>query len=67
MSDSVVNPIQSEENDVQIDTFPQRYYPNILTAQSVMFPDGTLLKIKYDDVLPYIPIRHPTNDKIHNC
>ena len=67
MSDSLVNPIQSEENDVQIDVCPQRYYPGIETAQSIMFPDGTLLKMKYDGVLPYVPIRCSTNDKIHNC
>ena len=63
----LVNPIQSEENDVKIDIRPQRYYPDIWTAQSITFPDGKLLKVKYNGVLSYIPICCPINTKIHNC
>ena len=30
------------------------------------FPVVTSLQVKYDGVLPYVPIRRPTNNKIHN-
>ena len=32
MTDLLVNPIQSEENDVKIDVRPQQYYLDIWTA-----------------------------------
>ena len=67
MEDSLINPIQAEEIGVQVDTRPQRYYPDIWTAQSLSFPDGTVIKLKYNGVLPFIPIRRPTQDEIHNC
>ena len=67
MTDSHVNPIQSEENEVRIDVCPRQYYPDIWTAQLMTFPDGTSLQVKYNGVLPYVPIRRPSNDKTHNC
>ena len=67
MEDSLMNPIQAEEIGVRIDTRPQRYYPDIWTSQSISFPDGTVIKLKYDGVLPFIPIRRPTQEEVHNC
>ena len=67
MEDSLMNPIQAEEIGVRIDTHHQRYYPDIWTSQSVSFSDGTAIKLKYDGVLPFIPIRRPTQEEFHNC
>ena len=67
MEDSLLNPIQAEEVGVQIDTRPQRYYPDVWSAQSLSFPDGTVIKLKHDGVLPFIPIRRPTQEEMHNC
>ena len=57
---SLMNPIQSEEIGVCIDTQTQKYYPEIWIAQSISFLDGTIIKVKYDGVLPFIPICCPT-------
>ena len=67
MEDSLLNPIQCEENDVRIDTRPKLYYPDEPSAQSVDFPDGTRLHILYDGVLPYLPVRRPTKEELHSC
>ena len=67
MEDSLINPIQAEEIGVQVDIRPQHYYPDIWTAQSLSFPDGTVIKLKYDGVCQFILIRRPTQDEIHNC
>ena len=57
MNDSLLNPIQAEEEDVRVDLRPKRYYPSEPLAQSITFPDGTVIPVDYDGVLPYIPIR----------
>lgn len=67
MEDSLMNPIQAEENDVRIDVRPKAYYPEVSTAQTVTFNDGTIIDVKYDGVLPYIPIRCPTKIEIDEC
>ena len=67
MVDSLVNPIQCEENEVRIDIRPRAYYPNSTTAQSVCFENGVKLELLYDGVLPYLPVRRPTPDEIHHC
>ena len=66
MEDSLMNPIQCEEEDIRVDVRPSRYYTDS-TAQSMVFPDGTRLPIEYHGVLPYIPIRRPTVDEVHTC
>ena len=66
LQDSLANPIQSEENDVRIDIRPKVIYKDE-SSQSVTFPDGTIIPIRYDGVLPYIPIRRPTSAEIHSC
>ena len=60
MQDSLMNPIQAEENGTKIDLRPSRYYPNDWSAQKMTFDDGTVIPIQYDGVLPYLPIRRPT-------
>ena len=65
MTDSLLNPVQCEENDARIDMRPRLYYPNVDTAQSMTFADGTRLNIPYDGVLPYLPVRRPTKEEIH--
>lgn len=67
MEDALANPIQMEENDVRVDTRPRCFYPGEELAQSITFPDGTRINIAYDGVLPYIPVRRPTKEEIHNC
>ena len=67
MTDSLMNPIQAEEVEVRVDTRPKRYYPNDIGCQSLTFPDGTIIPVLYDGVLPYIPIRRPTKEEVHHC
>ena len=66
MTDSLMNPIQAEESDVRVDLRPSRYYPDP-HAQSISFPCGTTIPVQYDGALPFIPIRRPTPDEIHNA
>ena len=68
MNDSLLNPIQAEENNVHIDLRPKRFYPHETTeCQSITFSDGTILPLLYEGVLPYLPIRKPTPDEIDTC
>jgi hypothetical protein len=68
MNDSLLNPIQAEENEVHIDIRPTRYYPSEKShCQSIHFPDGTSLPLEYEGVLPYLPIRRPTPDELDTC
>ena len=68
MQDSLINPIQVEENNIHVDTRNKRFYPNeIDTCQTISFPDGTIIPVEYDGVLPFIPIRRPTPSEIDTC
>ena len=67
MDNSLLNPIQMEENDVKVDIRPSTYYPNVVDAQTVIFEDGTRIPILYDGVLPYIAARRPTPEEIDSC
>ena len=67
MEDSLMNPIQAEEEGVRVDTRPSYYYPNNDHAQTVTFADGTIIPVKYHGVLPYIPVRRPTPQEIQHC
>ena len=60
MEDGLDSPIQSEENDVRIDIQPKTLYGEDISSQKIKFPDGTILPIAYDNVLPYLPVRRPT-------
>ena len=66
MNDSLLNPLQAEDSNVRIDTQPKRFYPNE-DCQRILFEDGTIIPIEFDGVLPYISVRRPTSDEIHNC
>ena len=67
MEDSLMNPIQAEEEGVQVDTCPSYYYPNDNHAQTVTFADRTIIPVRYHGVLPYIPVRRPTPQEIQYC
>ena len=67
MDDSLLNPIQAEEEGVRVDTRPRRYYHDDPSAQYVHFPCGTKLPVLYDGVLPYLPIRRPTKEEVQHC
>ena len=66
LEDSLLNPIQAEEQGVNVDVRPRRYYPNDPNIQCMILTDGTHLPIEYDDILPFIPLWHPTNEEIHS-
>ena len=59
MKDSLCNPIQSEEAGTKVDIRPRYSYKNRDGLQSLTFPNGTVIPILYDGVLPFIPIRRP--------
>ena len=67
MIDSLINPIQCEENNVCVDVRPKAYYPQSPLAQSISFDNGITLPLLYDVVLPYLLVRKPTPDEIHYC
>lgn len=67
MEDSLANPIQAEENDVRIDLRPKFFYPNAPGAQTISFPNGISIDIEFEGVLPYIPVRRPTNEEVSQC
>ena len=67
MDDSLINPVQAEEAGIHIDLRPIRYYPSDIGCQTISFPDGTILPILFDGVLPYLPVRRPTKDEVQHC
>ena len=67
MVDSLINPIQCEDNNVRVNIRPKAYYPADAHCQSLVFDDGTTTMIVFDGVLPYIPVKRPTKDEIHYC
>ena len=68
MEDSLVNPIQAEDNDVRIDLRHKRFYPQSSdSCQKVIFEDGTIIPVEYDGVLPFLPVRRPTPVEIDTC
>ena len=67
MADSLSNPLQSEEAGVGVDLRPRYYYKGEEHAQTISFPDGTIIPILYDGALPFIPVRRPTPSEIDNC
>ena len=66
MQDSLSNPIQSETNGIRIDLRPKLHYAEDGQTQTITFPNGIVLPILYEGVLPYIPVRRPTPFEIEN-
>ena len=56
MRDSLLNPIQAEEQGINIDIRPHCYYPNDPIIQCMIFEGGNRIPIEYNGVLPFIPI-----------
>ena len=49
MEDSLVNPIQCEDNGVHIDMRPKRFYPQLEDdCQQILFEDGTIIPLEFD-------------------
>ena len=68
MEDSLVNPIQCEDNGVHIDLRPKRFYPQLEDeCQHILFHDGIRIPLEFDGVLPCIFVRRPTHNELHNC
>ena len=67
MEDSLCNPIQSEEAGTKVDIRSSLYYEDSDGLQSIMLPNGTIIPILYDGVLPYIPVRRPRQTEIDGC
>ena len=66
IQDGLSNPIQSEEIGIRIDLRPRLYYSEDFQTQTITFPNGTVLPILYEGVLPFIPVRRPTSSEIEN-
>ena len=60
MEDSLENPHHSDENRIYINISPKKYYPEKSGAHTVTLPDGTIINVIYDGILPYIPVWDPT-------
>ena len=67
MEDSLCKTIQSEEAGTRVDIRSRHYYEDSVDLQSMMFPDGTIIPILFDGVLPYIPVRIPRPEEIDSC
>ena len=67
MEDSLCKTIQSEEAGTRVDIRSRYYYEDSDGLQSMMFPDGTIIPILFDGVLPYIPVRIPRPEEIDSC
>ena len=59
MKDSLRNIIQSEDNVIRAGTSPKLYYDYADKCQTIFSPDGKVITIFYDVLLPYIPGRRP--------
>ena len=46
---------------------PKINYTNNNNAQLITFPDGTLILVEYDVVLPCIAVRRTTKYEVENC
>ena len=66
MQDSLSNPMQSEEISIRIDLRPRHYYDENCQAQTITFPNGMVLPILYEGVMPYVPVRRPILFEIEN-
>ena len=49
---------------MHIDIRHKKYYPDNSGSKTVTLPDGTIIPILYDDVLPYIHVWRPAPGKI---
>ena len=55
MTDSLINPIQCEDNGVHVDLRPAKFYPHCSEdCQRLLFEDGSEIPLEFDGVLPCI-------------
>ena len=52
--DFLGNNIQLEDNGIRVDTRPKLYYNDALNCQTILIPDGTVIKILYYGVFPLL-------------
>ena len=67
MENSLANPLQSDNNGIQINIRSNKYYGDSSGAHTITLPYGTIIPILYDGVLPYISVWHPTPEEIESC
>ena len=68
MEDSLVNPLQCEDNGVKVDLHPLRFYPQHEDeCQQLSFEDGTNIPLIFDGVLPCIMVRRPNSYELDTC
>ena len=68
MEDSLVNPVQCEDNNVHVDLRPQCFYPHLgSNCQKITFEGGETIPLEFDGVLPCIRVRRPTENELHTC
>ena len=68
MNDSLVNPIQCKENNVQVHLRPTKYGKDeTQPCQCIIFEDDLKLPIVYKDALPFLDVRRPTPKELDEC
>ena len=50
-----------------VDLCPKLYYPNNNNAHLINFPDGTLIPVDDDGVIPFIVVCKPTKYNVEYC
>ena len=68
MEDSLLCLNQCRENGIQIYTRPKVYCPNDKTAESICCPEsGKTFPIQHHGPLPFLLVRHPTQNETMSC
>lgn len=68
MDGSLLNPIQCMEKGIQIDIRPKIFYPGVESAQTFAIPSlQRIFPIEYDGAVPFLHVRKPTSEEIHEC
>ena len=64
--DSLVDPIQCEDNSVRVNLCPKVYDLNNNNETLITFLDGNSIPVDYGGVLPCISVRKPTKYEVEN-
>ena len=68
MVDSLINPIQCEDNNVEIYLRPSKFSrEEDEKCQCLIFDDGFTIPIEYKGALPFINVRRPTPQELDEC
>jgi len=68
MEDSLLQPDQCRESEIEIDTRPKCFCPNDESAETIRCPESDrTLPVRHHSPLPYIPTSRPTANEILTC